>query len=206
MPRRPQVSVLALAILERLEELAQLEPAAMDPALGGGKADVERGSDLLVRETRQIAKNHRFPVLERKLRQGGEDSSAKIVRLRRRLRKGIAPRVSGSFTLERVEVGQCVLFATRTGQCCVDADAVEPREQRGVASVAIEVPPRLHERVLYRFLYVARVVEDAEQHDAQPMLVPPHDLRERVEIPLLRQSHELGIGLLAGRHPGIVRF
>jgi hypothetical protein len=35
--------------------------------------------------------------------------------------------------------------------------------------------------------------------------VAAHDLRERVEVSLLRQPHELGIGLLAGRHTEIVR-
>jgi hypothetical protein len=35
--------------------------------------------------------------------------------------------------------------------------------------------------------------------------VATDDLREGVEVSLLRQAHELGIGLLAGRHPEIVR-
>jgi hypothetical protein len=36
--------------------------------------------------------------------------------------------------------------------------------------------------------------------------VAPHDLRERLEVSLLCQPHELRIGLLAGRHSWIVRF
>jgi hypothetical protein len=36
--------------------------------------------------------------------------------------------------------------------------------------------------------------------------VAPHDLRERVDISLLRQPYELVIGLLAERHAEIVRF
>jgi hypothetical protein len=48
-------------------------------------------------------------------------------------------------------------------------------------------------------------VEDAQEHDAQAALVAAHDLRERVEVSLLRQPHELGVGLLARRHPEIVR-
>jgi hypothetical protein len=35
--------------------------------------------------------------------------------------------------------------------------------------------------------------------------VAAHDLRERVEVSLLRQPYELGIGLLAEGHPEIVR-
>jgi hypothetical protein len=35
--------------------------------------------------------------------------------------------------------------------------------------------------------------------------VAAHDLCERVEVALLREPHELGIGLLAGHHREIVR-
>ena len=80
-----------------------------------------------------------------------------------------------------------------------------PGEEGGVAPIAVEVPPRLDERVLHGLLHVSLVGEDAEQDEAEATLVPLNDRRERVDVPLLRQSHELGIGLLAGRHPEIVR-
>jgi len=197
--RRPRL------LLERLQLVSQRETAAMDPALRGGETDPERVRDLQVREAGQIAQNHRLPLLEGKLCERGDDPSMEVVSLGGRPRKRIRRDFGGALRFERVEVRRRVLLAPRSRQRGVDADPVEPGEEGGLAAVAVEISPGLDEGVLDGFLDVPRVVEDPQQYDPDAMLVAAHDLRERFEVSLLRLPHELGIGVLAGRHPEIVR-
>jgi hypothetical protein len=204
-PDRGRAAPSSQLLLERLQLVSQRKTAAMDPALRGCETDPERVRDLLVGEAGEIAQDHRLPLLEGKLHERGDDPSVEVVSFGGTLRKGVHRNFGGALRLERVEVRGRVLLAPSSRQRRVDTDPIEPGEEGGVAAVAVEIPPGLDEGVLDGFLDVPRVVEDPQQHDPDAMLVASHDLRERLEISLLRQPHELGIGLLARRHPEIVR-
>ena len=188
-----------------LQAVAKLHAAAMDTALGGGDPDPEGGGDLGVREPCEIAQDDCFAVLEWKLGERREDTAPEIGSFCRSSRVVVGARiVSAPFDHRELDGGNRP--APRAPESGIDPDPVEPREERSVGTVAVQVAPRLDEGILNRFLDVSRVVQNAQEDDAQATLVPPHDLRERIHISALRQAHEIGIGLLAGRHPGIVRF
>src|SRR5918994_608012 len=76
---------LALVTLGRLEQVAELEAAAVDSALGRGEAHVERRRDFIVRRSGQVAQHDRLSVRERELRKRAEDPRAEVVRFGGRL-------------------------------------------------------------------------------------------------------------------------
>lgn len=176
----------------------------MNPALRCGERDVERRGDVLVREAGKVAKDDRLPVLERQLRQRGEHTPALLVGLGCRLRKKVARDMGGALRFESSHVHDVALLAARARQRGVDADPVEPREDRGLAPIPVEIAPGLDEAILHGLLDVPRVVEDPQQHETESALVSSHDLGERLHIAVLRQRHELRVGLLARRHRKIV--
>jgi hypothetical protein len=75
--------------VRRLEQLAEREAATVDPALRGGDAQVEGGSNLLVREPRDITQDDGLPVLEGQLGERREDAGAEIMRLGNHLGKNV---------------------------------------------------------------------------------------------------------------------
>ncbi len=83
-----------------------------------------------------------------------------------------------------------ISFFPSPAERLVDADPVQPCEQRRVAAVPVEVAPCLHEGVLDGLLDVPSVVEDTEEDEPEPPLVSPYDLRERLQLPFLGGANE----------------
>ncbi len=189
----------------RAEKLAQLEATAMDPALRGRKANPERVCDLTVGETADVPKDDGFSVLVRELIESGDDALPKVSSQRSRLGEILDPLFRGDI-LDCGDVHRRESLATRTRQCSVDSDPVEPGEETGVASVVVKVAPGLNERILDHLLDVPGVVEDADEHGAQSIFVATNDLSECVDVALTCEPSELGVGFRTGRHPEIVRL
>jgi hypothetical protein len=192
-------------LAETFEPVAQLQAAAMDPALGRGEAHPERRRNLMVRETGHVAKDDRFAVLEGKRGESGENACPKLAGFGCRLRAEAGVSARACLALDRREVDRDWLSAAGARKRRIHPDPVQPGEERGVAPVAVEVAPGLDESILHRLLDIPRVVEYSQQHEAKTLLVPLHDPGEGVEVTLPRKSNELGVALLAGRHLGIVR-
>ena len=179
-------------VLRGPEELAELEATAMDPALGGRESNTERIRNLAVREAGYVPEDDGLSVLERELGKSGNDAMPKVSAQRSRLREALEPLVRGNI-FDCRDVHRRQSLATRPRQRSVDSDPVEPREESGVPSIAVEVPPRLNERILDYLFDIAGVVENAEEYAAQSMLVATNDLGERVDVALAREPSKLGI-------------
>jgi hypothetical protein len=192
-------------LAETFEPVAQLQAAAMDPALGRGEAHPERRRNLLVRETGHIAKDDRFAVLERKRGESGENARPKLAGFDGRLRAEAGASARAGLALDRLELDRDRFSAADARKRRIHPDPVQPGEERGVAAVAVEVAPGLDEGILQRLLDIPRVVKYSHQHEAKTLLVSLHDPSEGVEVTLPRTSNELGVAGLAGRHLGIVR-
>ena len=144
-------------------------------------------------------------MVEWKLRERIDDTATQLVRLGRKLGKRLGGGMRGSYFFQSLEAHRSAFLAPRSCESGVDSDPVEPGEECGLAAVAVDVPPRLDKGVLHGFLDISRIGEDSKQDETETGLVPPDDLRERVEVALSRKLRELGIDPLAESHPEIVR-
>ena len=72
--------------------------------------------------------------------------------------------MGGALGFERSDVHDVALLAARSRQSSVDADPVEPGEDRGLAAIPVESAPCLDEGILDGLLDVPRVVENPHEH------------------------------------------
>jgi hypothetical protein len=166
-------------------------------ALGGGDRDVHQGGDVLVRPSLDVVEDERRARLEGKQAQLGEQARHVLVLSGRDVRRQRPPgsRLGTDASLEldrllerlRVQAPPPVSL-----QRLVDCDPVEPGERGRLAAEAIEMPPRLHERVLRRLLDVAVIVEEAGEHSPDAPLEDADELGEGVEVALLRPQEQRG--------------
>jgi Putative zinc-finger len=159
-------------------------------ALGRGDGDVEDGGDVLVRPALDVAKDERRAGLERKgtdlahepgdvLALPGGDVGRQRSRGRRLWAHATLQLGCG---LERLRVGPTPPSPL---QRLVDGDAVQPGEGRRLAAEAVEVAPRLDERVLRGLLDVSRIVEETPEDGSDAALEDVDELAEGVEVAFL---------------------
>jgi len=130
----------------------------MDSALGRSQTHAKSVGDFEVREPGHISQDDRFTVLERKRRKPGNDLPAELASLNRGFRERFE-RAPARHLLDRRDLDGDKAPAARASESGIDANPVEPREEGGVAPVAVEIPPRLDECVLSDFLDITSVVE-----------------------------------------------
>lgn len=179
------------------EGARHLQARAVHAALRRRHGDVEDGADLLVRPSLDVAENEGRTRLEGKHTQSGEQSSHVLPLSGGDVRRKRPPR-GRLWTDASLEIGRFLEWlrlqptSPVSLQCLVDGDSVQPGEGCRLAAEAIEVPPRLHEGVLRRFLDVALVVEEAREHPADATLEETDELGEGVGVALLRTQEQRG--------------
>src|SRR6266545_1597018 len=189
-----QSSALETATRSRPGERARhLEPCAVHTTLRRRQRDVEDGGHVLVRPALDVAKNEWGTRIERKRAHLGEQSGDFLMLPRHDVGRERARRARFGTETSLARLLECLRDRSPSPvslQRLVDGDPVEPGEGSRVAAEAVEMPPRLHERVLRRFLDVTLVVEQAAEHTSDAALEDADELLEGAEIACLRTPEE----------------
>lgn len=184
----------------------------MDAALGGGDGDAERGGDVLVGPAFDIAQNERSSDIERKGAQLRDERGNLL---------SLAGLHVGGQRLDRGRVGPqpCLELGGRVERLgvepsppvslerLVDGDAIEPRKGSGVSAEALEIAPRLDERVLRGLFNVPVVIEQARENSSDAALEEADEVCERGQVALAGADEERGLGFVhrGGRYQGTFR-